>query len=294
MDRLDAQAIRAARRMAAIGIVLFALCSAIQPAAAKVSSRGTIPKHFAYAAEARVTVVYDGDYQRDTVQLGVPCNNGDQSSARELDSREIYQLKRTVLFKHITVPVVPPGVLGRAARRLALRPTITTPGSVTSEHSGYSLTGTVLPDGESSCATAPYSCSGSIANTGGLTEVVSLGDRGFLPNLYELSIAGNQAAAPASCNAGGVNDVLQQLTTDAAFGTRNGEEFGPVVVHRGLAASFDALRRRSSFTISDRVRLQNPPSCQMPGVTCSQQAFGTAHVVLRRLFLYRTKRSYAK
>src|SRR5438270_8541880 len=143
MDRLDAQAIRAARRLAAIGIVVFALCWAIQRAAARVSSivflplrrfrlprarmrptmsgrrsaarpvlllglaiaglafapaafgRGTIPKHFAYAAEARVTVVYDGDYQRDTVQLGVPCNNGDQSSARELDSREIYQLKRT-------------------------------------------------------------------------------------------------------------------------------------------------------------------------------------------------------
>lgn len=256
--------------------------------------RGTIPKGFAYAAEARVTVVYDADYQRDTVQLGVPCANGDQTATADLPGREIYLLKRTVLFRHITVPVVPPGALGRAARRLALRPTITTPGTVTSEHSGYSLTGSVLPNGESSCATAPYDCSGSIANTGGLTEVVGLAGRGFLPNLYELSIAGNQAAAPASCDAGGVNDVLQQLTTDAAFGTRNGDGFGLVVVHKGLAASFDALRRRSSFTISDRVRLQNPPSCQMPGVTCSQQAYGTAHVVLKRLFLYRTKRSYAK
>jgi hypothetical protein len=273
----------------ALGLALAALVAS--PAA---YGRGTIPKGYAYAAEARVTVVYDGVYQRDTDQLGVPCNNGDQTSVAELPSREIYVLKRTVLFRHITVPVVPPGALGRAARRLALRPTITTPGTVTSELSGYSLTGSLLPNGESSCATAPYSCKGSIANTGGLTEVVSLGDRGFLPNLYELSIAGNQVANPVSCDAGGVNDVLQQLTTDAAFGTRNGEGFGLVVVQRGLAASFDALRRRSSFTISDRVRLHNPPSCQMSGVTCSQEAFGTARVVLKRLFLYRTKRSYAK
>src|SRR5437763_7042838 len=194
----------ASRPVLRLGLVLAGLVGT--PAA---PARGTIPKGFAYAAEARVTVIYDGDYQRDTVQLGVPCNNGDQPSTRALDSREIYQLKRTVLFRHITVPVVPPGALGRAARRLALRPTITTPGRVASEHSGYSLTGSVLPDGETSCATTPYSCSGTIASTGGLTEVVALADRGFLPNLYELSIAGNQAATPAACDAGGVNDVLQ-------------------------------------------------------------------------------------
>ncbi len=271
-----------------VAVVL--LLGATGTAVGKGHGNGRIPKHFAYAAEIRVIVGYDATFTQDASNDD-PCGDADGNTVdQQTTSHEQEHLDRTILYKHITVPVVPESALGAAARRLALKPTITDPGTVQSDGSTYDLSGTLI--GQDSCpgTKTRYDCPGTITNPTKLDSVlISAGD-GFTPEDYELPVFSNQIADPLTCAPISETDIANQLGIDASQAHPGWAE---VILHTGLTPRFYALRTKPQVSWSVPVSGAEP--CPDNGATsCRQTVTGQAHITMKKLFLYFTKGSYAK
>jgi hypothetical protein len=204
-----------------------------------------------------------------------------------------------VVFRHITVPVVSRAELGKAAKRLALKPTITDPGRVTSEKSAYDLSGSSVTD-NNPCpqVISDYECRGAVTNISPLSSALISTDGGFDPEVFQLSVRTVQDGSPAGCDAIGDSDLVANLDIAAAGaypGSGGGGDWGVVTVHTGLRPRFYALldKRKVEFTepIGPAVPCAAP---QFPEDRCKQTITGTAHIVMQRLLLHRTKKRYAK
>jgi hypothetical protein len=273
------------RRCLAVLCVAAAGASAAPAALAK----GRIPQHFAYAAEVRVTVTYDATFTRDSV-FDEPCGdaNGDTID-QQYPAHEQEHLDRTIVFRHITVPVVAPSELGKAAKRLALKPTITDPGTVQSDGSTYDLSGDLISDDGCPGTTTHYDCPGTVTNLPKIASLLISGGDGFDAELYEIPVAGDEVADPLSCDALEENDIPTMLGIDAKQAHPG---WGAVVLHSGLNPRLYALRTKPEVTWSVPVNGADP--CDGDAVSCTQTVTGSAHIAIQRLFRYFTRHSYAK
>jgi hypothetical protein len=252
--------------------------------------KGRLSKGFPYAAEISATVTYDATFTQDAVDDD-PCGDADGNTVdQQVTSHEQEHLDRTVQFKHITVPVVPEWTLGAAARRLALKPTITDPGTVRSDGSTYDLSGNLI--GQDTCpgTKTPYDCPGTITNVGQLDSVLISGGEGFDPEIDEIPIFSGQIADPVTCPPIDDNEIPTLLGIDAAQAHPG---WASVILHTGLSPRFYALRTKPQLAWS--VPVNGAAPCPDSGqLSCTQTVTGVAHIAIKRLFLYRTKRSYAK
>lgn len=278
-------------RLAALALAAIALL--LTWASADASARGTIPKGFAYAAEIRVTIDYDGTFTRDRTFDG-SCSDGQGNTFDQQSSdHESEHLDRTAVYRQITVPIVTPRALGAAAKRLALKPTATTPGRVTSDRSSYELSGVQLAQFANQCpyTKQPYDCKGTITNLGNLDAELLSNDHGFDPEAFVLPVFSRQIADPGSCAALDDNGQLAaELGEDAAQADR---EWAAVEVNSSVDQKFRILQTESDVVW--KVPVKADGSCASEGqTTCTQSVTGTARITMKRLFLYKTRRSYAK
>jgi hypothetical protein len=243
-----------------------------------------------YAAEVSVSVEYDATFSQDAV-FDEPCGDANGNTIHQhYTEHEQEDLDRTVLFKHITVPVVPAWKLGAAARQLALKPTITDPGAVHPDRTTYDLSGTLV--GQDSCpaSTTEYDCAGTISNPGKILSVLISREDGFDAEAFELPVFSEQVADPTGCGATGVTDIASMLGIAAS---RAHPGWGEVVLHSNLDPRHYELR--TNARVGWTVPVDGAASCSGNGtVSCSQTVSGDATVTIKRLFLYRTERSYAK
>ena len=95
----------------------------------------TLPRGFPYAAEIQATIRYDGTFSiRETGYT--PCSNSEGEMVKvPQGSHTTLHFKRTLFFRHITVPVATPAELGGAASKLVVKPTITTHGEIKNDAS---------------------------------------------------------------------------------------------------------------------------------------------------------------
>jgi hypothetical protein len=285
----------ASRRLACVCLLALAVAWAAPVAAL---AKGVLPKGFAYAAEIKAVVEYEGTYRRETT-ADVPCTEGEEALTADLPESEEYVLHRAVTFPHITVPVVSGAELGRAKRRLEIPATVTTPGRASDEYSRYSMFGAVFVDAERSCQEEHYECTGVIQNVGGLSYVSQSNDDGLDPRQVELDVEGVQRATPNTCATpdGGMlfQNVMASLDLDAATATPSvdvARGFGLVDLQSTFRRYLYELRDRG--TVEFREPVEGDLSCAAPGVGCSQAESGEARVSLHRLFLYRTRRAYRR
>lgn len=258
--------------------------------AAAASAHGRLPKGTAYAAEIRVTVTYDGIFAK-TANFHTDCTDADGNDVQQgITETQREHIDRTVRFRHITVPVVPAFRLGKAARRLALKPAITDPGHVSADFSSYRITGTQADDSTCPQTLTNYICDGNIENPGPILGTMASGEDGFAPEIFDIPVFSNEVGAPAGCAATGESDVATDLGTTAAQAYPAWQE---VRLQGLLSSRFYALRTRHEVDFTVPVGPAAPCS-DSSADSCTQSATGSAHVKLQRLFLYRTKRSYAK
>lgn len=257
------------------------------------AAKGVIPKAFAYGAEIRTTVVYNATFVRDA-STTTECTDGNGHLIKQtLNSHSEEALELTDVFKHITVPVVPAASLGAAAKRLALKAVVTTPGETTSDQSHYELSGQVVTD-QNPCpqTIANYDCQGKLTSLDPLGGALESGDNGFEPKIYSLPVISGQEANPKSCDAIGDDQIPAGLNTAA---TTLDPFWGTIEIESLLAHHFEALRTKELVTWKKELTTGKQ---QCPGAgdgsTCTQSIDGVAQVKLKRLFLYRTKRSYPK
>lgn len=185
-------------------------------------AKGRIPKGFAYAAEVRVSVEYDATFTRDATNDD-PCGDANGNQIHQpIDAHEQEVLDRTILFKHITVPVVPESALGAAAARLALPAIITDPGRVTSEHSTYELSGDTLDQSTCPGTKAKYKCTGTIYNPTGIYSVLSSSADGYHATDFARPVFSDQFARPSTCGFIGADDIPTLLGNDASQPTKAG------------------------------------------------------------------------
>jgi hypothetical protein len=283
--------LRAMRRT----LVWFSACAAVSAllllgGAGTAMAKGRVAKGFAYAAEVSVSVEYDATFTQDAVN-DEPCGDANGNTIHQhYTSHEEEDLDRTVQFKHITVPVVPAWKLGAAAGRLALKPTITDAGTVHQDHTTYDLSGTLI--GQDSCpaTTTEYDCPGTIFNPGKIDSVLISRQDGFDAEVFELPVFSGQIADPLTCGANGANDIANLLGIAASEAHPGWAE---VILHSNINPHLYELRRKAR--VGWTVPVDGATPCSGNGqVSCTQTVSGHATVTIKRRFLYRTKRSYAK
>ncbi len=264
--------------------------AAVGGGAGTALGKGRVPKGFVYAAEVSVSVEYDATFTQDAVN-DEPCGDAAGNTIdQHYTSHEQEDLDRTVQFKHITVPVVPAWTLGAAARRLALKPTITDPGTVHPDRTTYDLSGTLI--GQDSCpgTTTEYDCPGTIFNPGKIASVLISREDGYDAETYELPVFSEQVADPATCGATGANDIANMLGIAASQAHPGWAE---VILHTNVNPHLYELRTKAR--VGWTVPVDGAARCAGNGqVSCTQTVSGHATVTIKRLFVYRTKRSYAK
>jgi len=261
-------------------------------ATADASAAGRIPKGFAYAAEVRVTIDYDGTFTRDRTFDG-QCSDGQGNTFDQQNSdHESEHIKRTAVYRQITVPIVSPASLGAAAGRLALRPTVTDPGKVTSDASSYELSGVQLVQLANQCpyTKQPYSCQGAITNIGNIDGELLSKAHGYDPEAFVLPVFSRQVADPANCDALGDDQIPVELGIDAEAADRT---WAAVELNSSVDQKFRILQ--SEDNVVWKVPVTGHGACESDGQsTCTQSVSGSARITMKRLALYRTRRSYAK
>jgi hypothetical protein len=276
------------RLIAAIGAgLLVALWGA-----SAAGAGGRIPKHFAYAAEIRVTLyVHYAKFSREETYKTVCTDGNGVNHTLTKSANEADDIGRTVVFKHITVPIVSPSQLGKAAARLALHPTVTDPGRVTSDHSTYQLSGKYEIDTGCPGSLVPYDCRGTLHDQGGLSsEMLSTVD-GFRPDYFYLGYLGVEQARPDSCS-DGEEQIADMIGIDAGQASKG--TWGHITLSGPFSKhDFYVLAHRRDYQFAENLS-HNAPCPRTGQSSCTQSVEGTAEVKLHVLFYYYTKRSYAK
>ena len=253
-------------------------------------AKGIIPKHFAYAAEVRVSVEYDATFTRQASNDD-PCGDANGNTLHQpIDANEQEVLDRTILFKHITVPVVPESALGKAAAKLALPAIITDPGRVTSEHSTYVLSGDTLSQDTCPGTKAQYHCAGTIYNPTGIYSVLSSSADGFHATDFAIPVFSDQFAKPATCGAISADDIPTLLGIDAS---QAHDGWAEVQLHSIMNPRFYYLRNHTQ--VAWTVPVEGAKSCGGNGqLSCMQSVTGHATITIKRLLLHYTHNSYKK
>ncbi len=282
--------------LAAAGLLVLAGAAAARPAR-------RLQKGFPYAAEIQAEVQYDGSYELNRRSYQ-PCSSGEEVTRVPISERHLVHFERNVFFRHITVPVATPGELGKAAAKLGLNPTVTTPGKIKNDHSSIDLQDElVVPNPESEgCHNAPVSCHWELAPLpGGAFQEIVAHDHGFLPVFWTINVLGANAPIEEECPITNASAELSaQLTESGKLYPKGLENFPEVVISRPLGGDFHRLQ--SHKTVEFQVNLDTPQSgpasCSThfseEEETCTHQVTGTAYVKLRRLFLYKSKQSYPR
>lgn len=285
------------------GLTLALVALLVAVGTAEAGGPSTLPPKFPYAAEIQATVHYDGTYslQRTGYQR-CPTGEGEVKVAtREVETLHI---ERTATFSHITVPVATAHELGRAAAKLGLEPTITTPGKISQDHSTLDLEDSlVVPNPESEgCAATPVDCHWDLAAVPGSgLQDLSAGELGDELISWNLNLLGVNKVTGDPCPvAEGQGALSAALASSRNLYPKGLTNFPEVVISRALGNDFRELR--------DHQRVSFNPGIQTPGSgmancathlseeeeTCTDSVSGRADVELRRLFLYKTKRAYLR
>jgi hypothetical protein len=261
-----------------------------------------LPKGFPYAAEIQATIEYDGTYAL-TRRSTQPCGTGEGEVKIPLHENESVHFERTLYFSHITVPVATPGELGKAAARLGLKPTVTSPGKIRNDRSSMDLEDELaVPNTESEgCVTAPVNCHWDLAAIpSGILQQINTHDHGFLPVSWSISVLGSNATIAEECPVTtGANELSVLLHEAARLYPSGLQNFPEVTVSRALGGDFHRLQRNR--VVEFNIKLNTPASgtgdcARRVGEeeSCSDSVTGTAHVRLRRLALYQSKSSYPR
>jgi hypothetical protein len=161
---------------------------------------GTLPKGFPYAAEISATISYDGTYHRAS-ESDVHCNNGEDEFTLDATEADTLHFRRTVFFSHITVPVAGPTELGASVARLALSPTIASPGKIKTDDSTMDFEGS-LPSGDAvgeNCHTEKASCHWDIQGApAGVGQTILSRTDGFLPSPGTSTRSGPTCSPPTN------------------------------------------------------------------------------------------------
>ncbi|HVO55211.1 MAG TPA: hypothetical protein VMT37_12445 [Solirubrobacterales bacterium] len=286
----------AAVTLLAAGLLVLAGSAAARPAR-------RLQKGFPYAAEIQAEIQYDGTYEVNRRSFQ-PCSSGEEVVRVPISERHQVHIERTVFFRHITVPVATPGELGKAAAKLGLQPTVTTPGRIKNDHSSMDLEDElVVPNPESEgCHQAPVNCHWELAPLpSGAFQEIAAHDHGFLPVFWSISVLGSNTTIEEECPVtNGSSELAAQLTESGKLYPKGLENFPEVTISRPLASDFHRLQHQKS--VEFQVSLDTPQSgtanCAThfseEEETCTHGVSGTAYVKLKRLFLYKSKQSYPR
>ena len=296
------------RRVAAItvaatlGLVVAAAMALAGGAVAK--GRRTLPAGFPYAAEIQATIRYDGTYTRDTAAT-VPCGTSSDGTTitAPVRTHETVHFDRTLFFSHITVPVASPGELGKAAAKLGLEPTVTTPGRIKDDHSSMELEYTSTENENEACrATPPATCNWPLLPVPDTAmQTIVTHDDGVLPAYWTISVLGENSTT-GDCPVNNGTDQLSAMLEDAGnlYPPSLAEGFPDVTISRALGGDFHRLQShpRVSFTINLSTPAAGPANCSShlnpEEGSCTNGVTGRAEIELRRLFLYKSKKSYPR
>lgn len=262
---------------------------------------GRLPKGFPYGAEIQATIEYDGTYSlaRRSTQ---PCGTGGGEVRKiPLHENQSIHFDRTLYFSHITVPVATPNELGTAAAKLGLKPTVTSPGKIKNDRSSMDVEDELaVPNTESEgCVTMPVNCHWDMAPVpSSILQELNTHDHGFLPVSWSISVLGSNSTIAEECPVTNGADELTVLLHEAARLYPSGlVNFPEVTISRALGGDFHRLQR--SKVVEFNLNLNTPATGTGDCATrvseeesCSDSVTGTAHVKLRRLALYESKRAY--
>lgn len=305
---MTAQSKYGRRRVAAFTavatLVLVATAAAALAGGAAAKGRHTLPAGFPYAAEIQATIRYDGTYTRDTAAT-VPCGSSADGTTitAPVRTHEVVHFERTLFFSHITVPVASPGELGKAAAKLGLEPTVTTPGQIKDDHSSMELEYTSTENENEACrATAPATCNWPLLPVPGTaSQSIGTHDDGVVPVYWTISVLGENSTT-GDCPVNNGTDQLSAMLEDAGklYPPSLAEGFPEVTISRSLGGDFHRLQShpRASFTINIDTPAGGPANCSShlnpEEGSCTNGVTGRAEIELRRLFLYKSKHAYPR
>jgi len=270
-------------------------------ASAAPFGEGTLPRGFPYAAEISATIHYDGTYRRES-QTDVPCNNGEDETTLNETETDTLHFKRTVFFSHITVPIVKPRELGASVAKLALSPTITSPGKIRSDESTMDYVA-ALPTGDAvseGCHTANVTCHWGIqGGPEGVSQTIVSRTNGFLPENWFINALGSNFFIEDDCPvATGTEELTTQLHYADTLYTSIDDEpgFPEVAIDPQKLGDFTALRNHQNVPFVQPLTGGSNTNCsgQEGTRTCSQSVSGEAKITLHRIAFYRTKHPYIK
>lgn len=293
---------RRALRVAAVVVVVLSAVGIVVGAAGAAGS-STLPQGFRYAAEIQATVHYDGAYS--IHQTGYQrCPTGEGETKVPTREDETLHIARTATFSHITVPVATPHELGKAAAKLGLKPTITTPGKISQDYSTLDIEDSlVVPNPEAEgCKTESVNCHWDLrAAPGSGIEEIAAHDFGDQVFSWDINLLGVNQESGEPCSISSGSDALTGALANSRKLYPNGlTNFPEVVVSRALGGDFHKLLHQS------RVGFNPPINAPASGASncsvslseeagiCSHSVTGTADVQLHRLFFYKTKQAYPR
>ena len=261
-----------------------------------------LPKGYPYAAEIQASINYDGTYslERRSTQ---PCSTGEGEVKIRISENATVHFSRTLYFSHITVPVATPGELGKAATKLGLKPTVTSPGKIKNDRSSMDLNDELaVPNpGSEGCVTAPVNCHWDLAPVpSGILQAINTHDHGFLPVSWSIGVLGVNATVAEECAVTTGSAELSVLLHEAARLHPSGlENFPEVTISRALGGDFHRLQHNKivEFNLNLNTPVSGAGDCARrvsEEESCTDSVTGTANVKLRRLALYQSKRSYPR
>ncbi|MBS1881014.1 MAG: hypothetical protein JST31_15995 [Actinobacteria bacterium] len=291
--------------MLALAVIAFAVAAAALAGAAMASKGGgTLPAGFPYAAEIQATIRYDGTYTRDTTST-VACGTSSEGTTvtAPVRTHETVHFDRTLFFRHITVPVATPGELGRAAAKLGLEPTVTTPGQIRNDHSSMELEYTSTEGENEACRpTAPATCFWSLLPVpSSAMQAIVAHHNGVVPAFWTVSVLGANSTT-GDCPVNNGPDQLSALLEDAGqlSPPALAEGFPNVTISHGLSSDFHRLKTqpRVRFEVNLDLPASGSSNCSTnlnpEQGTCTNGVTGRAEVELHRLFFYESKKPYRR
>ncbi|MBS1677438.1 MAG: hypothetical protein JST08_08635 [Actinobacteria bacterium] len=298
---------KSGRRSVVAGVVVVALVAVVAVAfagGAAAKGRSVLPAGFPYAAEVQATIRYDGTYTRDTAGT-VACGTSSEGAAvmAPVHTHETAHFERTLFFSHLTVPVAGPGELGAAAAKLGLEPTVTTPGRIKADHSSMELEYTSTEGENEAChATPPATCYWSLLPVpGSATQAIVAHHNGTVPTYWTISVLGDNSTT-GECPVNNGPAQLAALLEDAGrlYPPELAEGFPDVTISRGLGGDFHRLRKdpKVTFELDVSTPAGTTHNCSThlnpEEGTCTDAVTGRAEVELRRLSLYKSKKTYPR
>ncbi len=267
-------------------------------------ARSELAAGFKYAAEVQATIRYDGTYTRDTTGT-VACGTSAEGATvtAPVRTHETVHFDRTLYFSHITVPVATPDELGKAAAKLGLEPTVTTPGQIKADHSSMELEYTSTEGENEAChATPPATCNWPLLPVpGSAMQAIVSHHNGTVPTYWTISVLGDNSTT-GDCPVNDGPDQLSAMLEDAGqlYPPELAEGFPDVTISRGLGGDFHQLRKdpKVKFELNVSVPGAGTHNCSThldpEAGTCTDGVTGRAEIELRRLFFYKSKQSYAR